>query len=113
MTDGDTIFLQIVENKSFKALIKGSQQLTKPPKVMCRITAKNKISNEYNEFKKNLKLELDNVEFVCSAVDIWSSSKRSWGLQSIGLKVRLLKGKVLQLIAEDSRGLIHMIKRMK
>lgn len=70
--------VSIVENKSFKALIEGSQQLTKPPKVMCRITAKNKISNEYNEFKKNLKQELDNVEFVCSTADIWSSSKRSY-----------------------------------
>ncbi|XP_045505044.1 uncharacterized protein LOC123701611 [Colias croceus] len=70
--------VSIGENKYFKALIEGSQQLTKPPKVMCRITAKNKINNEYNELKKNLKLELDNVEFVCSTADIWSSSKRSY-----------------------------------
>lgn len=70
--------VSIVEYKSFKALIGGAQQLAKPPNVMCRRTAKIKISNEYNEFKKNIKAKMNTVEFVCSTADVWSSSRRSY-----------------------------------
>lgn len=53
--------VSIVEAESFRALIAGAQQLTKPPKVMCRRTAKTKLSDEYNEYKTNIKIELNAV----------------------------------------------------
>ncbi|CAG9796462.1 unnamed protein product [Diatraea saccharalis] len=106
--------VSIVEYKSFKALIEGAQQLTKPPNVMCRHTAKNKICDEYNEFKKKIKVKLNTVEFVCSTADFGLPLKEViWGLQPIGLKVRHLRGKVLPLLVEDSKGLTHMIKLQK
>lgn len=47
--------VSIVENKSFRALIEGAQQLTHPPKLMCRRTCNNKIADAYTEYKGNLK----------------------------------------------------------
>ncbi|GBP77349.1 hypothetical protein EVAR_54721_1 [Eumeta japonica] len=70
--------VSIVENKSFRALIEGAQQLSTPPKIMCRRTCNNKISNTYIEYKENLKQKLKTVDYVCTTVDIWSSSKRSY-----------------------------------
>ncbi|KAF9409731.1 hypothetical protein HW555_011021 [Spodoptera exigua] len=43
--------MSIVENKSFRALIEGAQQLTRPPKLMCRRTCNNKIADAYTEYK--------------------------------------------------------------
>ncbi|GBP67499.1 hypothetical protein EVAR_49865_1 [Eumeta japonica] len=70
--------VSIVENKSFRALIEGAQQLSTPPKIMCRRTCNNKISNTYIEYKENLKQKLKTVDYVCTTADIWSSSKRSY-----------------------------------
>lgn len=47
--------VSIVGYRSFKSVIEGAQQLTKPSGVMCRRTAKNKICDEYNEFKKKIR----------------------------------------------------------
>lgn len=88
--------VSIVEYKSFKALIEGAQQLPKPPKVMCRRTAKNKICDQYNEFKKKIKIELNTVRFVCSTADIWSSSKRSY----LGVTVHWIESETFERKSE-------------
>lgn len=70
--------MSIVENKSFRALIEGAQQLTRPPKLMCRRTCNNKIADAYTEYKGNLKNKLKAAQYVCTTADIWSSSRRSY-----------------------------------
>lgn len=70
--------MSIVENKSFRALIEGAQQLTHPPKLMCRRTYNNKIADAYTEYKGSLKNRLKAAQFVCTTADIWSSSRRSY-----------------------------------
>ncbi|CAH0405656.1 unnamed protein product [Chilo suppressalis] len=70
--------MSIVENKSFSALIEGAQQLTRPPKLMCRRTCNNKIADAYTEYKGNLKNKLKAAQYVCTTADIWSSSRRSY-----------------------------------
>lgn len=71
--------ISIVENKSFKALIEGAQQLSVPPKIMCRQTCNKKIAEQYTEYiEKDTKEQLRTVDFICTTADIWSSSKRSY-----------------------------------
>lgn len=50
--------MSIVENKSFRALIEGAQQLTRPPQLMSRRTCNYKIADAYTEYKGNLKNNL-------------------------------------------------------
>lgn len=70
--------ISVVENAYFRALIEGAQQLSHPPKIMCRRTCNKKIAERFTEYKENLKNKLKNVEYVCTTADIWSSSKRSY-----------------------------------
>lgn len=110
--------ISIVENKSFKALIEGAQQLSVPPKIMCRQTCNKKIAEQYTEYIENTKEQLRKVDFICTTADIWSSSKRSYlgvtahwidcdkfNRKSVTLACRRFKGthsydKVAELIAE-------------
>lgn len=110
--------ISIVENESFKALIEGAQQLTVPPKIICRQTCNTKIAERYTEYVENTKQQLKKVDFICTTADIWSSSKRSYlgvtahwidcdtfDRKSVTLACRRFKGthsydKVAELIAE-------------
>lgn len=110
--------ISIVENESFKALIEGAQQLTVPPKIMCRQTCNKKIAEQYTKYVENTKEALKKVDFVCTTADIWSSSKRSYlgvtahwidcdtfDQKSVTLACRRFKGthsydKVAELIVE-------------
>lgn len=65
--------ISIVENKSFRTLIEGTQKLQNPPKCMCRPTCNKRIVDMCAQYKENLKIKLKSVDYLCTTADVWSS----------------------------------------
>lgn len=63
----------IISNPDFINLFKGTEL-----QVMSRFTAMLRICKMNNEIKEIIKKSLQNVEYVCTTADIWSSKKKSF-----------------------------------